>query len=50
MTDFFLFPHTHHVVWLGEDAPRDDKVLTPTEAKSLLASEVVVEEKVNHSP
>lgn len=45
--DFFRFPHTPHLVWLGAEAPRDDKVLTPAEARSLLADEVVVEEKLD---
>jgi hypothetical protein len=43
--DFYRFPHTPHLSWLGEGTPRDDKVLPPTEAKALLAGEVVVEEK-----
>lgn len=47
MTDFFRFPHTPHITWLGKDAPRDDKVLTPVEAQALLAGEVVVEEKMD---
>jgi len=44
---FFRFPHTPHIAWLGEGAPRDDKVLTPEEARALLAGEVVVEEKLD---
>jgi ATP-dependent RNA circularization protein (DNA/RNA ligase family) len=47
MTDFFRFPHTPHLAWLGAGAPRDDKLLAPTEAKDLLAGEVIVEEKVD---
>jgi ATP-dependent RNA circularization protein (DNA/RNA ligase family) len=45
--DFYRFPHTPHLSWLGEGTPRDDKVLPPTEAKALLAGEVVVEEKLD---
>jgi len=45
--DFFRFPHTPHLVWLGEGAPRDDKVLSPAEADALLARSVVVEEKLD---
>lgn len=45
--DFFRFPHTPHLVWLGSGEPRDDKVLSPAEAKSLLAADVVVEEKLD---
>lgn len=48
MTDaFFRFPHTPHLIWLGEGLPRDDKVLPSAEAKELLAGVVVVEEKVD---
>lgn len=44
---FFRFPHTPHIAWLGEGEPRDDKVLLPTEVKTLLAGDVVVEEKLD---
>ncbi|MCX6879367.1 MAG: RNA ligase family protein [Verrucomicrobia bacterium] len=47
MTDFFRFPHTPHLAWLGAGSPRDDKVMSPAEARSLLAGEVVVEEKLD---
>lgn len=47
MTDFFRFPHTPHLLWLGQGVPRDDKVLSPEEAEALLAAEVVVEEKID---
>lgn len=47
MTEFFRFPHTPHLAWLGAGRPRDDKVLTPQEAKELLAGDVIVEEKVD---
>jgi ATP-dependent RNA circularization protein (DNA/RNA ligase family) len=47
MTEFFRFPHTAHLAWLGSDAPRSDKLLAPSEAKRLLAGELVVEEKVD---
>jgi hypothetical protein len=47
MTDFFRFPHTPHLAWLGEGQPRGDKVLAPHEARELLSAEVVVEEKVD---
>lgn len=45
--DFFRFPHTPHLVWLGEGSPRDDKVLSPNEVTVLLAGDVVVEEKLD---
>lgn len=47
MSDFFRFPHTPHLAWLGEGSPRGDKVLSPAEVKALLAGEVVVEEKLD---
>lgn len=47
MTDFFRFPHTPHMAWLGPGTPRDDKVLTSHEMDALLASDIVVEEKVD---
>jgi hypothetical protein len=45
MADFFRFPNTPHLAWLGEGIPRDDKVLSPREADELLGGEVIVEEK-----
>ena len=47
MADFFRFPHTPHIAWLGEGSPRDDKLLAPHEVVDLLASEVLVEEKID---
>lgn len=47
MTDFFRFPHTPHIAWLADGAPRDDKVLSRAEAAELLAGEVVIEEKLD---
>lgn len=47
MLDFVRFPHTPHLAWLGETMPREDKVLSPAEVKSLLMGKVVVEEKLD---
>jgi ATP-dependent RNA circularization protein (DNA/RNA ligase family) len=47
MSDFFRFPHTPHLAWLGEGTPRDDKVLSLAEADVFLVGEVVVEEKLD---
>lgn len=47
MSAFYRFPHTPHLVWLGDGKPRDDKVLAPHEARELLSHNVVVEEKVD---
>jgi ATP-dependent RNA circularization protein (DNA/RNA ligase family) len=45
--EFFRFPHTPHLAWLGEGAPRDDKVMSSSEVSALLAGDVVVEEKLD---
>ena len=45
--EFLRFPHTPHLSWLGEGQPRDDKVLSPVEARELLDGEIVVEEKLD---
>ena len=46
--EFFRFPTTPHLAWLAKDGmPRDDKVLSPTEAQALLSGDVVVEEKLD---
>lgn len=47
VSEFFRFPHTPHIVWLGEGVPRDDKVMTAEEAAALLAGIVVIEEKLD---
>lgn len=48
MPDFFRFPSTPHLAWLAKDGtPRDDKVLSAAEVEELLASDVVVEEKLD---
>ena len=47
MTDFFRFPHTPHLAWLGSAPPRDDKVLSPVETRNLLSTDVIVEEKLD---
>ncbi|WP_374327875.1 RNA ligase family protein [Azonexus sp.] len=46
-SSFFRFPHTPHLVWLGQNTPRDDKVLSSAEVQALLAGNVVVEEKLD---
>lgn len=47
MSDFFRFPHTPHLAWLGKGAPRDDKVLSRAEAEALLAGAVLLEENID---
>ena len=47
MSEFFRFPHTPHLAWLGAGVPRDDKVLPEESVRALLAQDVVVEEKVD---
>jgi ATP-dependent RNA circularization protein (DNA/RNA ligase family) len=41
------FPRTPHFVWLGESAPRDDKLMEAGEVKKWLARPASVEEKVD---
>lgn len=47
MSNFFRFPHTPHIAWLAKGTPRDDKVLSVQEARTLLSASVVVEEKLD---
>lgn len=48
MSDFFRFPSTPHLAWLGDtNALRDDKLLSPEQANALLSGRVVVEEKLD---
>jgi ATP-dependent RNA circularization protein (DNA/RNA ligase family) len=44
---FHKFPHTPHLLWLGPGSPRDDKILSPSQAAEFLSDEVIVEEKVD---
>lgn len=45
--EFFRFPHTPHIAWLGVGTPRDDKVMSQEEVRDLLSGPVVVEEKLD---
>lgn len=45
--EFFRFPQTPHIAWLGQGAPRDDKLMAPDEVQALLEGSVVVEEKLD---
>jgi ATP-dependent RNA circularization protein (DNA/RNA ligase family) len=45
--EFFRFPRTPHLVWLGREEARDDKVLSLAEAQALLSGDVLIEEKVD---
>lgn len=47
MTDFFRFPQTPHIGWLGDSLPRDDKLMSPDDIDLLLSGEVVIEEKID---
>lgn len=47
MSEFFRFPHTPHLAWLGTGQPRDDKVLSTKDVEELLNGEVLVEEKLD---
>lgn len=47
MPNFFRFPQTPHIAWLGAGAPRDDKVMSAAQVADLLRGEVAVEEKLD---
>jgi len=47
MSEFFRFPHTPHLEWLGKGEPRDDKVLSRDEVEAFLAAPIFLEEKVD---
>ncbi len=47
MSDFFRYPQTPHLAWLGSHVPRDDKVFGSDEAAQILEHEVTVEEKLD---
>ena len=47
MGEFFRFPQTPHLAWLGDGVPRDDKLLDPPEVLALLVGNVLVEEKLD---
>lgn len=47
MSEFYRFPRTPHLAWLGDAEPRDDKLLTDKEVKQLLSGPVRVEEKLD---
>ena len=45
--DFFRFPHTAHLLWLGRGTPRGDKLLGAMEAQRFFESKMTLEEKVD---
>lgn len=47
MNNFLRFPQTPHLVWLGEDAPREDKVMSPNEVTFMLIEDLIIEEKLD---
>ena len=47
MSDFYRFPLTPHLAWLGNGPVRDDKVFSPEEVKAFLADPISIEEKVD---
>lgn len=44
---FVKFPSTPHLHWLGASSPREDKVLSSSEAIAFLEAAVTVEEKID---
>jgi len=47
MADFFKFPSTVHLAFLGETEVREDKCMSRQEREESLSGEVIVEEKVD---
>ena len=47
MSEFFKFPRTPHLSWLGDVPARGDKILSTRERDAFLARPIVVEEKVD---
>lgn len=48
MINFFRFPSTPHLAWLSQiTVPREDKLLSPSDERALLAGKVLVEEKID---
>ncbi len=45
--DFFKFPHTPHLYWLGDHSARSDKIFNLKEAEDFLSKEVIIEEKID---
>lgn len=45
--DFFRFPHTPHIQWLGKEKPREDKLLSDFSVQKMLAAELTIEEKLD---
>lgn len=47
MIEFFRFPHTPHLMLIGNFKARNDKVIASEEVTEFLSSNVIVEEKVD---
>ncbi len=47
MSEFFKFPHTSHLTWLADGAPREDKVLAAAATAAFLDGPVIIEEKLD---
>jgi len=47
MADFFKFPTTVHLAFLGKMEVREDKCMSRPEREDFLSGEVIVEEKVD---
>lgn len=47
MSDFYRFPHTPYLAWLGDGNPRDDKVLVSDEIDKFLSTPILIEEKLD---
>lgn len=47
MSAFHKFPSIHHLAWLGDEAPRDEKVVDVVARRAFLGGEVRIEEKID---
>lgn len=47
MADFFKFPSTVHLAFMGDQGPREDKCMSCPERDAFLAADVIVEEKID---
>jgi len=45
--EFYRFPRTPHIKWLGDGVPRGDKLLSEGDAEQMLLSELTAEEKID---
>lgn len=45
--EFYKFPSTPHLLSMGSEIPRDDKLMSPDEIRHFLSSRITIEEKLD---